>query len=70
MVVLICAFPGIYVDISGWCKVHWITTHEEERFGHKETRTVYHNAYEEYFNGITYMIGGATGKIFFYEREI
>nr|XP_049702086.1 arrestin domain-containing protein 17-like isoform X2 [Helicoverpa armigera] len=52
---------GIFVDIKGFCKVHWTTSHTRRVNDRTETYTVSHDSHEEYFRRKTFLFGGESG---------
>uniref|UniRef100_A0A2A4K7M0 Arrestin C-terminal-like domain-containing protein n=1 Tax=Heliothis virescens TaxID=7102 RepID=A0A2A4K7M0_HELVI len=53
---------GIFVDIKGFCKVHWTTSHTRRINDRTETYTVSHDSHEEYFRRKTFLFGGESGE--------
>ncbi|KAJ0174950.1 hypothetical protein K1T71_009091 [Dendrolimus kikuchii] len=55
-------FRGIYIELKGWCKVHWTTTRSRRVRDRRETYTVSHDSHEEYFNTKIYLVGATDGE--------
>lgn len=53
---------GIYVDLKGFCKVHWSTSHTRRVNDRTEHYTVNHDSHEEYFRSKRYLIGSEDGE--------
>ncbi|KAJ8718687.1 hypothetical protein PYW08_002924 [Mythimna loreyi] len=53
---------GIYVDMKGFCKVHWTTSRTRRVNDRTEHYTVYHDSNEEYFRSKHFMFGSENGE--------
>ncbi|KAJ8714744.1 hypothetical protein PYW07_002969 [Mythimna separata] len=53
---------GIYVDMKGFCKVHWTTSHTRRVNDRTEHYTVHHDSHEEYFRSKHFMFGSENGE--------
>ncbi|KAF9419897.1 hypothetical protein HW555_003730 [Spodoptera exigua] len=53
---------GIYVDMKGFCKVHWTTSHSRRVNNRTQHYTVSHDAHEEYFRSKRFLIGSENAE--------
>ncbi|KAH9638055.1 hypothetical protein HF086_014916 [Spodoptera exigua] len=53
---------GIYVDMKGFCKVHWSTEHSRRVNDRTEFYSVDHDSHEEYFRSKRFLIGSENAE--------